>query len=107
MNVAMFSALAEPKRIRIIEVLRDRGALTVGEIAQRLGLRSPQSSKHISVLVDAGLVHMQAVANRRICTLRTESFVEMESWMKTFISMKEEQYDRFDEYLSKIQKSKQ
>lgn len=99
MNAAIFSALAEPNRVNIIELLRDLGALTVGEITQKLGLRMPQSSKHLHVLAEAGLVNVQADANRRIYSIRQESFVEVDRWFETFIRDKEEQFDRFEELL--------
>lgn len=103
MNAATFSALAEPHRVNIIELLRDLGALTVGEIAHKLGLRMPQSSKHLHVLAEAGLVNVQADANRRIYTIRQESFVEMDRWFASFIRDKEEQFDRFEQLLMKKQ----
>jgi DNA-binding transcriptional ArsR family regulator len=105
MNAATFSALAEPNRVNIIELLRDLGALTVGEIAQRLGLRMPQSSKHLHVLAEAGLVNVQADANRRIYSIRQESFVEIDAWFESFIKDKEEQLDRFEELLMRKQAS--
>lgn len=106
MNAAVLSALAEPNRVSIIELLRDKGALTVGEIAQKLGLRAPQSSKHLRVLADAGLIKVQAVANRRLCALRTEKFAELDQWLQTFLSIKEEQFDRLDDYLDTLQKER-
>lgn len=102
MNSITLSALAEPNRINIIELLRDVGALTLGEIAEHLGLRLPQSSKHLRVLTEAGLVKVQAVANRRIFQLQTEQFTELDNWVKTFLSAKEEQYERLDHYLNKL-----
>ncbi|MEF3306578.1 ArsR/SmtB family transcription factor [Paenibacillus sp. GYB003] len=102
MHAAMLSALAEPNRMNIVELLRDRGALTLGEIAERLGLRLPQSSKHLKVLTDAGLVVVQAVANRRIFKLRKDRFAELDRWVQTFLEAKEEQFDRFDALLSKM-----
>jgi DNA-binding transcriptional ArsR family regulator len=102
MNATTLSALAEPNRIHIIELLRDDGALAMGEIAEHLGLRLPQSSKHLRVLTEAGLVNVQAIANRRIFQLKTERFTELDNWVKTFLSDKEEQYERFDQYLNKL-----
>lgn len=103
MNTAALTALAEPNRVSILELLRDDGALTVGEIAERLALRMPQSSKHLRVLTDAGLVRVQAVANRRIFALRTESFAELDSWLQTFMVAKDEQYNRFERLLDREQ----
>ncbi len=103
MNTATFSALAEPNRMNIIELLRDLGALTVGEVSQKLGLRMPQSSKHLHVLAKAGLVRVKADANRRIYSIHQESFVEMDKWLESFIRDKEEQFDRFEDLLMKKQ----
>lgn len=103
MNAATLSALAEPNRVNIVELLRDVGALTLGEIAERLGLRLPQSSKHLRVLTDAGLVVVEAVANRRIFKVRKERFAELDRWAQTFLNVKEEQFSRLDALLSKVQ----
>lgn len=100
-STAVFSALAEPIRVNIVELLRDVGALTLGEIAQRLGLRLPQSSKHLRVLTNAGIVKVQADANRRIFSICPDPFVELDDWLKSFIKMKEEQLDRFEAVLKK------
>ncbi len=103
MNAATLSALAEPNRLNIVELLRDGGALTLGEIADRLGLRLPQSSKHLKVLADAGLVVVQAAANRRIFRLRKERFAELDRWAQSFLEVKEEQFDRLDALLIQVQ----
>jgi DNA-binding transcriptional ArsR family regulator len=103
MNAATLSALAEPNRVNIVELLRDVGALTLGEIAERLGLRLPQSSKHLRVLTDAGLVVVEAVANRRIFKVRKERFAELDRWAQSFLDAKEEQFSRLDALLSKVQ----
>ena len=41
----LFRALAHPTRLRILELLRAASSLTVGEIQQRLGLRSLVSTR--------------------------------------------------------------
>jgi DNA-binding transcriptional ArsR family regulator len=103
MTTAVFSALAEPNRVNIVELLRDSGALTLGEIAQRLGLRLPQSSKHLRVLTNAGIVKVQADANRRIFSICPDPFIELNDWLKSFTKMKEEQFDRFELVLNNNQ----
>lgn len=96
-----FSALAEPNRLHIIELLRD-GPLTVGEIADRLGLQQPQVSKHLRVLSDAGLVEVQPSANKRIYKLQSQSLKELDSWLDSFRRMWEERFDRLDDYLQQM-----
>ncbi|TNJ67008.1 winged helix-turn-helix transcriptional regulator [Paenibacillus hemerocallicola] len=102
MNVTTFSALAEPNRLDIIQLLCD-GPMPVGEIADRLELNQPQTSKHLRVLSDAGLVEVQPVANKRIYKLRPQPFQEMDSWLDSYRRMWEERFDNLDAYLRKLQ----
>lgn len=96
------SALAEPNRLRIVELLRN-GPLTVGEIADRVGLRQPQASKHLKVLSDHGIVDMQADANRRIYRLRPEPFYALDAWLHSFGRIMQERFDNLDNYLRELQ----
>lgn len=102
MTMATLSALAEPNRMNIVELLRD-GPLTVGEIAERLGLRQPQASKHLKVLSDNGILEVKAEANRRIYKLRAEPFQSLDTWVKSFRTVMEERYDNLEAYLLEIQ----
>lgn len=105
-NITTLHALAEPNRLRIVELLRD-GPCTVGEIAERLGLQQPQASKHLRVLSESGLVEVQPLANRRIYKLRSQPFVELQDWLETFRLEWEERFDRLDEYLRELQGKEQ
>ncbi|WP_408010046.1 ArsR/SmtB family transcription factor [Pseudalkalibacillus sp. A8] len=105
MNTKILSALAEPSRLRIVELLRD-GSLTVGEIADRLHIRQPQASKHLRVLYEAGIVEFYAETNRRIYKLRSEPFKELNSWLDQYRELWEEQLDSLDRYLQELQKKK-
>ncbi|KQX60814.1 ArsR/SmtB family transcription factor [Paenibacillus sp. Root444D2] len=96
-----FSALAEPNRLHIVELLRD-GPLTVGEIADRLELQQPQVSKHLRVLSDAELVEVQPAANKRIYKLQFQSLKELDGWLDSFRRMWEERFDRLDDYLQQM-----
>ncbi|MFL5662900.1 MAG: ArsR/SmtB family transcription factor [Ktedonobacteraceae bacterium] len=98
----LWAALMEPNRLHIVELLRD-GPLTVGEIAERLGLQQPQVSKHLKVLSEAGIVEVQPQANRRIYTLRREPFQELEAWLHSFHRLWEERFDHLDDYLLELQ----
>ncbi|MFC4766491.1 ArsR/SmtB family transcription factor [Effusibacillus consociatus] len=103
MNMATLSALAEPNRLHIVELLRG-GPLSVGEIADRLGLNQPQASKHLRVLSDAGLVEVHAIANRRIYKLRPEPLIELDAWLESFRHVWDEKFDRLDDYLQELQR---
>jgi DNA-binding transcriptional ArsR family regulator len=96
------TALAEPNRLRIIELLRE-GPRPVGEIAARLQLRQPQVSKHLRVLTDAGLVEVHPSAQQRIYRLRIERFQALDAWLESYRSLKEASYDRLEEHLQTLQ----
>jgi DNA-binding transcriptional ArsR family regulator len=102
MTMTTLNALAEPNRMKIVELLRD-GPLTVGEIADRLRLRQPQASKHLKVLSDAGLLEVTAEGNRRYYRLRSEPFQSLDSWLKSFRRVMEDRYDNLDAYLRELQ----
>lgn len=105
MNAQIFSALAEPNRLNIVDLLLD-GPLPVGEIADKLELNQPQTSKHLRVLCEAGLVTVQPEANRRIYQLRPEPLQELDKWLDTYRRLWEARLDRLDDYLQVLQGKK-
>ena len=52
---ALFQALADPTRLRILALLRVM-ELSVGELAQVLGQSQPRVSRHLKILADAGVL---------------------------------------------------
>ena len=98
MHAATFAALGEPSRLRIVELLRAR-AFAVNDIADALGIRQPQVSKHLKVLKDAGLVDVEADARRRIYRLRAEAFEDLESWVGSFEATWHARLDRLGDVL--------
>jgi uncharacterized protein YndB with AHSA1/START domain/DNA-binding transcriptional ArsR family regulator len=83
MNHDIFKALAEPNRLRIVDLLLERPHAVL-EIAERLDLQQPQVSKHLRVLVDAGLVGTFPVAQQRYHGLRPERLRELADWVGGF-----------------------
>ena len=94
----ILSALAEPNRLQIVELLR-RKPLAVGDIVERLGLRQPQVSKHLRVLSDAGLVEVHPVGQQRIYRIRAQALKEIDAWLEPYRRIANERFDRFDEVL--------
>jgi len=81
--VTTYSALAEPSRRRILDLLRDRDH-SVNELVPRLGLSQPGVSKHLKVLRDAGLVEVRADGKRRWYGLRAEPLAELDEWLEPY-----------------------
>jgi len=51
-----FRGLGDPTRLRILELLRDEGELSVGELVARLALPQPKVSNHLACLRWCGFV---------------------------------------------------
>ncbi|MFK7692377.1 ArsR/SmtB family transcription factor [Paenibacillus sp. HJGM_3] len=101
MDTSTINALSEPNRLRIVELLID-GALPVGEISERLQLRQPQVSKHLRVLLNAGLVEVHADANRRLYQLRMEPFQALDEWLSTYRGVMDSSMDHLEHYMQKL-----
>lgn len=100
---ATLSALAEPNRLQIVELLR-RKPLAVGEIVDRLRLKQPQVSKHLRVLSEAGLVEAHPVAQRRVYQLRAQPLKELDAWLEPFRRTWDERFDRLDDVLRELKR---
>ncbi len=66
--VPALKALSEETRLRILRAV-SREACEVGEIAQRLGISPYNTSKHLRVLRDAGLLRVERDGKRRLYSL--------------------------------------
>lgn len=80
MGMQFLSALADPTRQRIVEMLAAR-ELSAGDIAGKFDMSAPAISQHLKVLKDAKLVRVRADAQRRIYALDPEGFDEMDEWL--------------------------
>jgi len=98
MEVAVFSALGEPSRLQIVELL-GRGPLGVGEIADGVGIRQPQASKHLRVLAECGIVGVESRSRRRIYHLEPEPLDRIARWVDSFDQLWQDRLDSLGNYL--------
>ncbi len=82
MNDAL-QALAEPKRRRILTLIRDR-ELAVGEIAAQFDVTRPAISQHLRVLKEAGLVTDRQEGTRRYYRAVPEGLAELRAFVEGF-----------------------
>ena len=80
---APFTAIAEPARRRILELLRRRER-SVNELVEQLKLSQPGVSKHLRVLREAGLVSVRPDGRRRWYGLRAEPLAELDEWLAPY-----------------------
>ncbi|CAN5325527.1 metalloregulator ArsR/SmtB family transcription factor [soil metagenome] len=80
---AVFGALADPRRRRVIELL-GAGPRASGDLARAVSLPPPAMSRHLKVLRDSGLVaedHSGADARVRLYRLRPEAMTGLAGWI--------------------------
>ena len=76
-----FKALAEPRRRRILTLVRD-GELSVGEIASHFEISRPAVSQHLAVLREAGLVDERRNGTKRLYRARPEGLAELKAFLE-------------------------
>lgn len=76
-------ALAEPRRVNILRLVRER-ELSAGEIAAHFEVTRPAVSQHLRVLVEAGLLKERRSGTRRLYRLRPDGLVELRRFLSEF-----------------------
>ena len=74
------TAIADPTRRRIVELLAERER-TAGELVEEFDLSAPAISQHLNVLREAGLVTTRAEGQSRIQSLNAAGFDELDAWL--------------------------
>jgi DNA-binding transcriptional ArsR family regulator len=99
----VFVALADPTRRRVVEVLGD-GARRARELAEAAGTSAPVMSRHLRILLEAGLVADERVpddARVRVFRLRREPVLALEAWLDQLQAHWNEQLGAFKRYVEK------
>ncbi len=78
-----FSALADPTRRHILELLAER-EYAAGDLVERFSLSQPAVSQHLRVLRDAGLVRVRRDAQRRMYALEPHGLMEIDAWLSRY-----------------------
>jgi DNA-binding transcriptional ArsR family regulator len=78
---AVFAALADPTRRRIVELLSELGAQTATQLATRLPITRQGVAKHLDLLDEAGLVEWSRNGRESRYRLTPEPFEAAALWM--------------------------
>jgi DNA-binding transcriptional ArsR family regulator len=99
MPAATFAVLAEPHRVEILNLLRDKEA-SVGELVAHLGLSQPGVSKHLRVLREAGMVVARVDRQQRVYRLDPRPLREIDAWLEPYRRHWVATLDRLDAHLA-------
>jgi DNA-binding transcriptional ArsR family regulator len=80
-----FGALAHAARRQILLAIWFRGgSLSAGDIAARFSHSWPTTSRHLKVLVDAGLLAVERDGRSRVYRVATERLDAIKEWLAWF-----------------------
>jgi DNA-binding transcriptional ArsR family regulator len=94
---ATLSALADPTRRRMIDLLRERPR-RAGELAEAFDVSAPAVSRHLRVLRTRGLIEEEPAphdARLRVYRLRQQPFQDLQQWLEDVEGFWSEQLDSF------------
>lgn len=84
LHARLCKAIADPKRLLIITELRD-GPMTVGELAESLEMSQSNTSQHLAVLRDRGVVESTKEAQNVYYALASKKVVKAIDLLREFM----------------------
>jgi len=98
---ALFDVLADPTRRRVVHLLGQQ-PWRAGELAQAVGVSPPVISRHLRILLGAGVVSDERVpgdARLRVFRLRREPLGALQAWLDQVQAQWNDQLDAFKRHL--------
>jgi DNA-binding transcriptional ArsR family regulator len=103
---AVFGALSDPTRRRILDLLA-RTECCVTDLAKQFSISLPAISKHLRVLENAGLIKRERDGRVHRLQLRAKPMSEASEWIEQYRKFWEVQLDALSHYLeNQIQNEK-
>ncbi len=92
----LFSALSDPYRLNIVETLMKNGETPAGEIRDMFDISGPAVSRHLSVLLKAGLVARKIAGKQRLYTVQPNAIRQVSEWTMDHRAFWEASLDRIE-----------
>lgn len=99
---AVFEALADPTRRRVVYELSKDGPLTATELATRIPVTRQAIAKHLAALEEADLAAGTRTGRELRFELRTRAFAEAEAWMRAIGATWDQRLARFKEFVESV-----
>lgn len=95
----LFSALSDPHRFAIVERLMRDGETPATAIGADLPISAPAVSRHLNVLLKAGLVNRRTRAQQRLYSVRPDAIRQVSDWTQDYRGFWEAGLDRIAQIL--------
>ena len=93
-HIDPFLTLADPTRRHVVDALRG-GERQVNDIVEEVGIHQSGVSRHLRILLEAGLGAVRPDGPRRLYSLRPDPFRELEDWLSKYRQLWDARLDRF------------
>ncbi|SFB59843.1 transcriptional regulator, ArsR family [Cohnella sp. OV330] len=92
----IFSALADPTRRRILEMLADHEELSASQIHEQFQVSPQAISQHLKNLLESKLIRVEKRAQQRIYRIDTDAMAEFEDWSRSMRRRWSRRLDAFE-----------
>jgi DNA-binding transcriptional ArsR family regulator len=102
-----FEVLSDPTRRQVVRLLGE-GPRRAGQLAAATGSSSPAMSRHLRILLSAGLVTDERVAEDarlRVFRLRPEPVVAVQAWLDQVQAHWQEQLGSFKKHVEQTEET--
>jgi DNA-binding transcriptional ArsR family regulator len=99
----IFTALSDPTRREILEMLANAGQLSATEIYERFNVSHPAISQHLKALREANLVLVEKKAQQRIYRMNPEAMNVVQNWAQKMTRLWEARFDALERVLQEEQ----
>jgi DNA-binding transcriptional ArsR family regulator len=93
-----FEVVADPARRALLDALAD-GPKTVGSLSDVTGLSQPNTSRHLRILRETGMVSRTPDGQRRLYALRPERLLELDRWLTPYRELWRSSLDTLERHL--------
>jgi DNA-binding transcriptional ArsR family regulator len=99
MNASVFQTLADPTRLKLIEILA-RGEHAVNDLVEQTHIHQSGVSRHLKILQGAGFVTVRPSGQQRFYSLAREPFRQIDAWLGTYRRHWDDRLDRLGRALT-------
>jgi DNA-binding transcriptional ArsR family regulator len=101
-----FSALAQPKRREIVQLLARNGSMNATQISSHFQVTPQAMSQHLKILLEYHVIRMQRTAQMRLYSVNSESIKDMAQWANSTLQLWDKRLDSLDKLLEAQKKKK-
>ncbi|MBO7746112.1 winged helix-turn-helix transcriptional regulator [Paenibacillus sp. MWE-103] len=96
-----FTAIADPTRRSIMELLAANGQLSATDISSRYSISPQAISQHLKILRETRVVDVEKRAQQRIYRMNPDALLEVEEWAKRYRNLWSRRFEALDAVLKR------